>query len=822
MSLLAYGQGMLAGDIGVGAGLTEPWASREPHFLWSGDGLMDGERESDSSNVHSESGLEHSLAGAHFLSLLTEGVPNDEISEPDTPRPIRRELHWDSPPQSPGAVFVNLPYSVLQIVATSAKADLVVVGVFQKSAEHLMEILLCVPRTLDCKLLIEFKTELFARVNGTVVGVDGSILPQEFTELLGREPQAFLGRHFNLEAYEGIFFALWLDKSRVPDTAESIFSEAVKSLPMLLSTRIEARKYERLGKRFDAILKMMPQSVVFVDDEVGQVLINPAAAELLELPTHGEVEPSRVASAMKRLAASSGSRTDPQKWYRAITGVEEPQEIEEEWVLKKPRCPGRCVLHVRSFPVSSVSAHGRLWLYEDVTTDRDACEAIQAANRAKSQFLAMMSHELRTPMTGVLGMLDLLHLTHLVPQQQELVKIMQESAEGLMQVINNILDFCKMEAGRLFLEEIDFSLSDLFEQVVTMHEKKLAEKGLKLDIKPMPGATVTVRGDPVRLRQIIVNLVSNAIKFTENGSITVCWRYVPCPPPRPIIKSLAGMKRTASGSLRYSYQALESSVAEKGLAVGKNGVKVSEDKDKKLYLEVKVADTGVGIAKEQLETLFAAAQAGAPRRDASGTGLGLAICKGLLQLMGGRLLPVESEVGKGTVVTFVLPLLPAEDSSKLLLELSADKPSSAKPPLPPPGACTKEETKTISVLVAEDNKVNQLLIRKIFRHYGHDVELVSNGKLAVEAVQKKSYDLVLMDLQMPVLDGLSATRAIRALPLATAKVPIYALSADALAPESGPMEETGLDGYLSKPIVWEDMSEVVDKVLASKSHQRNN
>jgi signal transduction histidine kinase/ActR/RegA family two-component response regulator len=751
---------------------------------------------------------------------LTEGAPNDEIAEdPDTPRPIRRELHWDSPPQSPGAVFVNLPYSVLQIVATSAKADLVVVGVFQRSAEHLMEIFLCVPRHYDCKSLIEFKTELVGRVNGTVVGVDGSILPQEFTELLGREPQAFLGRHFNLEAYEGIFFALWLDKSRVPDTAESVCCEAVQSLPMLLSTRIEARKYERLGKRFDAILKMMPQSVVFVDDEVGQVLINPAAAELLNLPSHGEVEPSRVASAMKRLAASSGSRTDPQKWYRAVTGVEEPQEIEEEWVLQKPRC----VLHVRSFPVSSVSAHGRLWLYEDVTTDRDACEAIQAANRAKSQFLAMMSHELRTPMTGVLGMLDLLHLTHLVPQQQELVKIMQESAEGLMQVINNILDFCKMEAGRLSLEEIDFSLSDLFEQVVTMHEKKFVEKGLKLDIKPMAGATVTVRGDPVRLRQIVVNLVSNAIRFTENGSITVCWRFVPCPPPRPNVKPLAGMKRTASGSLRYNYQPLESSVAEKALAVGRNGVKASEDKkDKKLYLEVKVADTGVGIAKEQLETVFAAAQAGAPRRDASGTGLGLAICKGLLQLMGGRLLPVESDVGKGTVVTFVLPLLPAEDSSKLFLELSADKPSSAKPPLPPPGACSKEETKTISVLVAEDNKVNQLLIRKIFRHYGHDVELVSNGKLAVEAVQRKSYDLVLMDLQMPVLDGLSATRAIRALRLPTAKVPIYALSADALAPESGPMEETGLDGYLSKPIVWEDMSEVVDKVLASKAHQRDN
>lgn len=821
MSLLAYGQGMLAGDIGVGAGLTEPWASTQPHYLWSGESFLDGERESDSSNVYSEGGFENPLGGHHFLSLLAEGAPDDDAPEPETPRPIRRELHWDSPPQSPGAVFVNLPFSVLQIVATSAKADLVVVGVLQKNQERLVETLLCVPRSLNCAELIEFKPQLFAAVNGTVMETDGSNLPGEFTEILEKQPQAFLGRHFNLEAYEGIFFALWLDKSKIPETAESIFSDAALSLPMLLSNRIEARKYERLGKRFDAILKMMPQAVVFVDDEMGQVVINPAAAKLLELPSHGEVEPSRVAAAMRKLADRGGSRTDPQKWYRALSGKEEAQEIEEEWVLKAPR---RVVLHVRSYPVSSVSAHGRLWLYEDVTADRDACEAIQAANRAKSQFLAMMSHELRTPMTGVLGMLDLLHLTKLVPTQQELVKIMQDSAEGLMQVINNILDYCKMEAGRLFLEEIDFSLSDLFEQVGALHEKKLVEKGLKLVIKGTPGANVAVRGDPVRLRQIIVNLVSNAIKFTERGTIVISWQYVARPPTDYCtnllpFQSTSRMKRSASGSLRFHYQPLDSTLADKVTVPVKPSAKALEDKkDKKLFLEVKVADPGVGISKEQLGILFAASQAGAPRKDASGTGLGLAICKGLLQLMGGKMRPPESELGQGTTVTFVLPLLPAEDSSKLLLEFSSEKPLCVKAPLPTPGIFkANEETKSVSVLVAEDNKVNQLLIRKIFRHYKHEVELVGNGKLAVEAVQRKTYDLVLMDLQMPVLDGLSATRAIRALLTPMSKVPIYALSADALAPESGPMEETGLDGYLSKPIVWEDMSEVVDKVLAAKS-----
>ncbi|CAK9859164.1 unnamed protein product [Sphagnum jensenii] len=832
MSLLAYGQGMLAGEIGVGAGFTETWASTHPIYPRGEDGWADGGREAGgggggggggSSNIHGDGGdgFENSLGGHDFLSLLAAGAPDDEVPQPETSQPIRRVLHWDSPPQSPGAVFVHLPYSVLQIVATSTKADIVVVGVVQKN--QVMEILLCVPRCMGLDL-IEFSPDVLSAINGRVTHTEGLNLGKELTETLEGQPQAFIGHHFPLERYQGIFFALWRDSSCIPSTAEAIFADAVLSLPMLLSNRIEARKYERLGKRFDVILKLMPQAVVFVDDEMAQVVINPAAAELLELPSHGEVEPSRVAGAMKKFADSSGTRTDPQQWLKALTGTED-QEIEEEWELSAPRR----VLHVRSYPVSSVSAHGRLWLYEDVTADRDACEAIQAANRAKSQFLAMMSHELRTPMTGVLGMLDLLHLTNLVPQQQEYLKIMQESAEGLMQVINNILDFCKMEASRLLLEEIDFSLGDLFDQVASLHEKRVAEKGLKMIIQGEAGANVAVRGDPVRLRQVIVNLVSNAIKFTETGSITVTWQYIPPPPmvdPAAVASNFQESSKILNRSLGGSAPLEAELHGTKPAALGNVSVESAAEisqgstaKDKNIWLKVKVSDTGVGIAKEQLESLFTASQPGAPRRDASGTGLGLAICKGLLALMQGRMLPPESELGKGTTVTVILPLRPAEDSSKLLLEHPPDKPVTPQQQQQPNNNSSKEqETKPhVSVLVAEDNKVNQLLIRKIFRHYGHEVELVGNGKLAVEAVQKKNYDLVLMDLQMPVLDGLSATRAIRALPLPVSKVPIYALSADALAPESGPMEETGLDGYLSKPIVWEAMSVVVEKVLASKA-----
>lgn len=198
MSLLAYGQGMLAGDIGVGAGLTEPWAIRDPHYIWSGESLMDGEKESDSSNVGSDAPTNFLLNGHHFLSLLAEEAPEDVASEdPETPGPIRRELHWDSPPQSPGAVFDHLPFSVLQIVDASSKADLVAVGIVQRNAEHLVETLLSEPKHLSSGLsfpdLFEFTAELHARVNGTVEYVGGSNLQKNSLRSSESSQRHFLG-----------------------------------------------------------------------------------------------------------------------------------------------------------------------------------------------------------------------------------------------------------------------------------------------------------------------------------------------------------------------------------------------------------------------------------------------------------------------------------------------------------------------------------------------------------------------------------------------------------------------------------------------------
>ncbi|KAL2611752.1 hypothetical protein R1flu_023444 [Riccia fluitans] len=1017
-SLLAYGQGFLTGDIGAGAGLTEPWAQS---FGWVDGGSVSTDQEPGDGSEETPG------AASDFFSLIQEGAPKEEEA-PSSPKissscPTKRELHWYSPLQSSSTVFFHLPYSVLQIVATGTKADAVMAGVFQDGSACSVEILLHLPRSLKFDESFEFKPELLVSIDGKVKSTENLDLPVEFQRALGKRAKFFLAQQFSLEKYRGIIIGLWHDE--VPATAEAVIADSVESLPMLLSNRINARKYEHLGRRFDAILKVMPEAVVFVDDKCAQVVINPAAAALLELPSHGEIDPYLVAQAMKKLTERCSARTDPQHWMKLLSADDE-LEIEEDWELKNPRR----ILHVRSYPVSSHAAHGRLWLYEDVTAPRDAEAAIEDANMAKSRFLAMMSHELRTPMTGVLGMLDLLQLTSMVPEQQGLMKIMQESAEGLMDVINNILDFCKIEAGRLTLEEIDFSLSDIFKQICELSKKDLLEKGLELRMVPHLGNKNVVKGDPVRLRQILRILVSNAIKFTDHGSVTVSWCFLDsrfcdatvsetspspakrreylnrlvqarqdkcairqsasadgwsvltvdysggCPMPSvellssknprvPVPRALEdhSQQETISGSdaassevlwfkrkrpaseafgtsdLGQSFSNHRSEAAantgsltscitfcddtgqtsadvppyldfeERGFRPAKfqrpspenfellqtnssltrsepqSGVpyeaatssglenqtrnrKESPDKsggnssltipsasnrseapassrgmqicrvcdgviynsessekvgnvnrpDEKVWLEVKIKDTGVGMGGEQLQKLFDASQTGSQRRDAAGTGLGLAICKGLLSLIGGKL-QFQSKGGEGTVVTVTVPLLlPAEEAVEVLGEsmVPVEKPVPTQSP-----TVRKEivETSTveksqINVLVAEDNIVNQLLIRKMFRHYGHAVDVVGNGKLAVEAVQKKVFDFVLMDVQMPILDGLSATKAIRALPTPTSRVPIYALSAD--TPGSGPMEETGLDGYLSKPISWEKISGLVEKLRSCK------
>ncbi len=390
-------------------------------------------------------------------------------------------------------------------------------------------------------------------------------------------------------------------------------------------------------------------------------------------------------------------------------------------------------------------------LAEDLDRAREEADAARIAaenaSRAKSRFLAMMSHELRTPMTAVLGMGDLLLGTDLSEQQTGYVKTLRSSADTLLAILNDILDFSKIEAGQLELEEIDFSLGRLIEDVVQLFQVRAAAKGLYLSASVADETPTHVRGDPTRLRQVLFNLVSNAIKFTERGGIEICvWR--------PQV-----------------------------------------DDTGEVVLRFEVTDTGIGMTPEQQKRLFTAfVQADvSTTRKYGGTGLGLAICKHLVQAMGGDI-TATSEAGDGSTFRFSIRVRP---------------PQSTPEPAPEPAAPAPQPAASLHLLLAEDNDINRMLISTMLTRMGHRVDAVGDGRAVLAALQGKAYDLLLLDMEMPILDGGSTARAIRRSPGPVAQMPIVGISADALPEHRDRHMAAGLDAYMTKPIEWDALGALI-------------
>jgi signal transduction histidine kinase/CheY-like chemotaxis protein len=362
----------------------------------------------------------------------------------------------------------------------------------------------------------------------------------------------------------------------------------------------------------------------------------------------------------------------------------------------------------------------------------------ERSNAAKSEFLATMSHEIRTPMNGVIGMLELLKSGGPRQDQLHYLDVARESATGLLTVINDVLDYSRLEAGSLEIDATSFAPAKVAEQVAALLGEGAERKGLLLAVDLPPDLPETVVGDPARLRQVLLNLVGNAVKFTDRGGIRI---------------------------------AVEHQVAPDG------GVE----------LHWTVSDTGIGIPKRaqaRLFTRFSQADPSTARRF-GGSGLGLAIAKQLVELMGGDI-GVESTPGEGSLFWFsVRCRLPAAGEGAE---------NHARPALPP------RPEHPLRILVAEDNAINRMLVEELLAGRGHTVEPAANGVEVLAALREKEYDLVLMDIYMPQMDGVTATRKIRRLQSGAARIPIVALTANAMEGDRESYLGAGMDGYVSKPI----------------------
>ena len=394
---------------------------------------------------------------------------------------------------------------------------------------------------------------------------------------------------------------------------------------------------------------------------------------------------------------------------------------------------------------------------------RSAEERAKAASDAKSQFLATMSHEIRTPLNGVLGMASALEASTLNRDQRAMLSILRSSGEDLLALLNDLLDMSKVESGKIELNETIFSLPELVERVAALFAESAQARRTQLKVEVAPSAQVYLRGDGMRLRQILNNLVSNAIKFTEDGEVTVS----------------VGRKTSLNGALQTV---------------------------------IEVTDTGIGISADQLERIFEpfVQLDSALNRRYGGTGLGLTICRRLVDRMRGTI-EASSLPGQGSVFRVVLPLA---ECSAAVPERSAVKLLSPR----------FDEAGTLRVLVAEDNRKNQIVIEKVLSATGAQIIFAGDGQEAVSRWRESDVDLVLMDVRMPVADGLWASREIRKHERLNGRTrtPIIALSADATGEGVIEALEAGMDAHISKPIQVRPLLETIAAVIHSSSSPTSN